>query len=135
MRVGDVYQSKFLRGSDLQRAVTVTIARVVLEQIGDDRKLVVYFDGAKKALALNRTNATSIAELVGSDDTDRWAGARITLRPVPVLYQGRTVPAIRVDARRAETALPPRPREPEPAPDAFTAGGAGGELTASDIPF
>jgi len=88
MKVSDVYQSKFLRGTDLQRAVTVRIASVTVEQIGDDRKLVVHFEGAKKALALNRTNATSIAEITGSDDTDRWPGARITLRPVPVLFQG-----------------------------------------------
>ena len=141
MKVSDVYRSKFLRGTDLQGAVTVTIARVVVEQIGDDRKLVVYFEGARRALPLNRTNATSIAEIVGSDETDQWPGTQVSLRPTPVLFQGKTTPAIRVYPASVTARPPaPAPAPARPAPTRAPEQGdpfdeARGELTAEDIPF
>jgi|SRR5579862_5805356 len=45
-----------------------------------ERKPVVHFKGARKPLALNRTNAKTIAALYGKD-TVHWIGKRVTLYP------------------------------------------------------
>lgn len=45
------------------------------------KKPCCYFKGVAKPLALNATNAKAIAAIVGSPDTDKWAGQWITLYP------------------------------------------------------
>ena len=69
------------------------------EVVGEDTALVCYFQGAKKGLVLNKTNANTIAELYGPQ-TENWHGRVITLFPTQVDYQGRQVPAIRVRTQR-----------------------------------
>ena len=68
-----------------------------MQDIGDDNKPVARFKNKSKALVLNKTNLRSIEEITGTDETDDWRGARITLYPTRVDYQGRRVDAIRID--------------------------------------
>lgn len=77
--------------------MTAKIASVAFERIGNDEKLVVYFEDKQKGLVLNKTNAVMIAEIVGSDDTDAWQGVAIVIYPTKTDFQGKRVDAIRVD--------------------------------------
>jgi hypothetical protein len=61
------------------------------------KKPCVYFKGVDKPLALNATNAKTIASLVGSPDTDKWIGQWVTLYATQVQAPtGETVEAIRI---------------------------------------
>lgn len=94
--VNDAFPSKYLKVADLKgRAFKMKITEVVQETIGDDLKLVAYFDKGEKGLALNKTNATVIASKHG-DDTDDWANADIELYPDKTMFQGSMVDCIRV---------------------------------------
>ena len=67
-----------LNGKD----VTVTIARVEAGQLTGSggrkaKKPIVYFEGKEKGLALNATNAKTIAALYGNY-TEKWVGESIT---------------------------------------------------------
>lgn len=96
INVNDAFPSKYLKAADLQgRQVTVNMTNVSYEKMGDDTKLVLFFDGKEKGLVLNKTNANNIAAIYGTD-TDGWFGKPIVLVEALVDFQGRSVPAIRV---------------------------------------
>jgi len=106
MKVSGIFPSNYLRAADLNdRNVTVVMDKIVVEDIGDDVKPVVYFRGKKKGLVLNKTNANNISVAYG-DETDDWIGQEIILYPTIVDYQGRSVEAIRVKVARKSR---PRP--------------------------
>lgn len=60
------------------------------------RKPLVYFKGATKALVLNTTNANTIVSLAGSPMTEDWVGTKITLYATTTNVGGQTVDCIRV---------------------------------------
>lgn len=98
MKIGKAFPSNYIKSDDLDgRRVVVTIDRVELEKIGDDEKPVLYFKGKDRGLVLNKTNAATIVEITGSDDTDDWHGHPIVLFPSKTEFQGKRVPCIRVD--------------------------------------
>lgn len=110
MKSTDVFPGKYLRAADLGTAEpVVTIREVKLETLGEDSKPVVYFEGKERGLVLNKTNFASIADITGEDDTDDWKGCKVKLFVAKVEFQGKRVPAIRVDDPK-----PRRQREPEP---------------------
>lgn len=81
-----------LKGQDW----TLTIANFRLETLpskfGDEHvRGIVSFQGAKKALPLNRTNAEACRAMWG-DETDDWVGKRLTIYPAD--FEGKL--AIRV---------------------------------------
>ncbi len=70
MKINEAFPSNYLKAADLQdREVTVTMADVKMEKLGDDSRPVLYFRGKEKGLVLNKTNANNIASRYG-DDTD-----------------------------------------------------------------
>jgi hypothetical protein len=105
----DAFPSKYLKASDLEDGPAVaTVKLAELEQIkGFDgkaqAKVVVYFAKKFKPLVLNRTNFESIMDIAG-DETDEWPGTKIELFVVPVTFNGKTQPGIRVRKPRAEKA-------------------------------
>jgi hypothetical protein len=126
MKINEAFPSQYLKAADLNgRTPNVTIKEVSLETVGEDSKLVVYFNNSEKGLVLNKTNANTIADILGSEDTDDWPGKRIKLITAKVEYQGKRVPAIRVEEADANGHAAPAPRRQEPvtAPD------------ESDVPF
>jgi hypothetical protein len=126
--INEAFPSNYLKASDLGGASpVVTIDRVEFEPVGREKemKAVLYFEGKDKGMVLNKTNAKNISGLVGSFETDDWAGFRIKLYATNVEFQGETVEAIRVKAAPANgnvtrPAAPPPPVEP---------------MTDDDIPF
>lgn len=98
VKYDSAFPSKYIKSSDLNgQRFDLVIDLVQMETMGNDSKLVVYFAGKKKGLALNKTNANMIAEIAGTDETDNWRGVKITLYGAKVEYQGKRVDGIRVD--------------------------------------
>jgi hypothetical protein len=121
MRTSDVFPSRFIKATDLGDAEpVVTVSKVDIEDVGDDRKAVAYFVGKDKGLVLNRTNWDRIALAAGTDETDEWYGVRVQLYTEPVTFNGKTAPAIRVKAvkKRAAQEQDPRPTPPDAEPAA-----------------
>ncbi len=77
------------------------------------KKPIVHFDGKEKGLALNATNAKTIAALYGNY-TEKWIGREITLYPTTTQMGGETVECIRV-----RPAIPKKngKKSSEPEPD------------------
>lgn len=101
MLISAEFPSKYLKADDLQnREVRVSMSHVEKEKLGEDNKLVLYFQGKDKGLVLNKTNSRTIADEYG-DDTDDWKGGDIFLFSVMTDYQGKVAPAIRVRAPSA----------------------------------
>jgi hypothetical protein len=102
MKLSEAFPSNYLKSDDLQdHDVTVVIASAQIEMIGQERKLVLSFQGKKKSMICNKTNAGRLSYLYG-DDTDGWIGKEAVLTSEFVEYQGRTVKGLRVK--------PPAPR-------------------------
>jgi len=98
MDINSAFPSTFLKASDLQgRSVDVTIAKVVMESVGDDNKPVVYFVGKEKGLALNKTNGNAI-QMMYSAETNNWSNQPISIYPTETEFGGKIVPCIRVKA-------------------------------------
>jgi hypothetical protein len=114
MKVGDIYNSGYLKAEDLRGStVLVTIEAVELEELRDgERKLALTFRGKEKRLLLNVTNAQAISDALG-DETSMWSGRQVELYTATVEFQGRRVPGIRVRGARAD-APPATPRERPP---------------------
>lgn len=114
-----MFDREYLGVWDLQgRDVTVTIAKVagvtlVAQGNRKSKKPVVWFERTEKALALNKTNAKTIAAMYGND-TETWVGKRITLYPTTTTFGSETVEAIRVRPRIPEPKAKPEGIESQP---------------------
>lgn len=136
VNINSAFKSNYLKHSDLNgKHVIVTMERVEVEEIGQgadkEEKPVLYFRGHDRGLVLNRTNANSIVEIVGSDDTDDWSEQRIVLRPDKTDFGGKRVDCIRVAAPpqgNVRKAAPKPPPEPTEISDGFQA-------SDEDVPF
>ncbi len=115
----ELYPSKYLSAADLQnRDVAVTIVKVEMEEFEDNgrkvTKPVVHFQGSPKAMIFNKTNATTVADITGQDDTDHWGGARICLYSTMVQFGSKMTEAIRV--KRVPEVAPAAPAVAAPMP-------------------
>jgi hypothetical protein len=103
-KINEAFPSKYLKAADLEdRQHLMVMERAEFEMLGDERKLILYFQNQKKGLVLNKTNANTIAAKYG-DDTEDWLGKEIVLFEAMVDFQGKTGPAIRVRAPKAKAA-------------------------------
>lgn len=117
MKGNDFFSGKSLKAEDLNgREPVVTISKVTTQVFDDgSRKPIIHFEGKEKTLVCNRTNWNSIVEITGEDDSDNWTGCRIKLIVARVDFQGKRVPAIRVEpppARSTAQRQPPQPPQP-----------------------
>ena len=114
VNINEEFPSKYLKSGDLQgAAVKVKISNILSEDIGGDRKLIMYFAGKTKGMVLNKTNARTIADVYG-DDTDNWIGGLIEVFAMKVDFQGRMVDGLRVRIPRqapARASVAPNARE------------------------
>lgn len=95
MKISQEFPSQYLKASDLGgREIRVTMGRVEREEIGTDKKLVLYFQGKDKGMVLNKTNANAIGDHYG-DDTDDWYEQPLILFAIKTEYQGKPVDGLR----------------------------------------
>ena len=116
MDINLAFPSRYVKASDLQgNEVPVVISEAKYEEVGTqgEKKLVLYFQGRKKALICNRTNANRIAWMHGPE-TDDWVGREIVLTPDLVEFRGQTVEAIRI--KPGPKYGTPRQSQPRPHP-------------------
>lgn len=111
----DLYPSKYLTAADVIAAgghMDVTIESLAEEAVGREREMkpVVRFRGERKGLVLIKTNASTIAQLTGSENIKDWPGHRVRLIVVKVESVGKRVDGIRIEA------VPPSPKPAARAP-------------------
>ncbi len=132
--VRSLFDKAYLYAYDLQgRDVTVKIVKVVggtlVGQGGkSNKKPILFFEGKEKGLAINITNARTIAAMYGgSFRSEDWIGKWITLYPTTTTFGSNTVECIRIrpeipkvgqQVRRAAPAAPPTPPEAPPPEEA-----------------
>lgn len=135
--IDQMFPSKYLKAGDCEEAdLTLTIASVKFEELGQgdkaETKPVVYFDEAEKGLVLNKTNATTIAELHGRT-TEQWIGKRIAIYATEVEMGGKVSMGIRVRLR-APKAAPAASNGNDAPPDLLTMAQARAALEAAGVP-
>ena len=85
-----------LGGKDVSLKIERVVAGELTSQGGrKTKKPLVYFAGQPKPLALNSTNAKTIATLFGNY-VEQWVGKSIVLYPTTCEMNGETVEAIRI---------------------------------------
>jgi hypothetical protein len=116
--INALFPSKYLKASDLHGDTRVTIVGVETQEVGDreQKPVVVFREAHLRPLVLNRTNANSIAEVLGSPMVRDWVGKQVTLYPATTEFQGKRVPCIRVrdrvpQARTNQHEAPPQHRQ------------------------
>lgn len=112
MKASDLTPSKYLKQSDVEPPILVTITGVTQESF-DDRgtkktKWAMSFRETDKPLLLNKTNINRTVKATGTDDVGAWNGKKIVLYFDPdVEFGGDIVGGIRVRAARNQAATEP----------------------------
>lgn len=92
MKRNDAFPSKYLSKEDVEPPITATIEDVGMEKFdgdkGEEYKPVMTFREDVKPCILNNTNWGTIEEAYG-EDSDNWAGKRITLYCDPNIMFGK----------------------------------------------
>lgn len=108
MKLGEMFPGKYLSASDIDEDIIVTIEKVTTVQVVNEGrqedKPAIAFRELDKMMVLNKTNATTIAKVLNSDDTDDWEGQRIGLFVATVEAFGKQQEAIRVKGRAPKPA-------------------------------
>lgn len=131
-RVGDMIESKYLKQTDVDNEVLVTIQKVGRANVareGDEpeHKWLVRFEELPKPMVLNSTNIKRLAKACNSDDTDKWIGQKVVLYvDHDVEYAGNVVGGLRIKAHRAPQ--PTKQVMPNPTGGKF-------DDMADDVPF
>ena len=111
----DAFPSKWLKAADCNPSLDLEIQSWGYEDVGTGtdvkRKPVIRFVERREGWVLNITNGNLIEALLGTDDMDKWVGARIRLVSTKVQFKDKLVDAIRV-----QPAPPRRPRPPTAPP-------------------
>jgi hypothetical protein len=101
MNRNEAFPSRFLKAADLTQPRVGIISYISTERFPDDDrdKLIVNFEThGIKPMVLNVTNFDAIAEIAGTDETDRWPRLTIELFATKVPLRGKLVDAVRVRA-------------------------------------
>lgn len=138
--IDDVFSSNSLKAEDIDgREPTVIISKVEVKEFKNrdgspQRKLVISFQGAKKTLVCNRTNAQRISFMHGKDYT-QWTGKQITLFVDPFVQFGNEMTkAIRIKPPQTAQAAPATVPAPVHAPAPQAHDGIDPPFS-DDIPF
>jgi hypothetical protein len=99
--INAAFPSKYLKAHDIDGDMLVTIDTVRAETMksrdGKEESLPILFVREwPKGMVLNRTNAKKISQLLGSSDTDDWAGGQVLLYATETQFGGDTVECSRI---------------------------------------
>lgn len=110
--IEDVY-TFYLKAADLQgQPRTVTIETVTIEKIFNPRTkrnepyIVLRFKNKKRVLPINKTQATALATITGTDDYTQWPKATIILTPAD--HNGKETIKITAAPQPAPIITPPK---------------------------
>lgn len=102
--------SNYLKAADFEKPALLTIKGFGDEKIGDEIRPCVFFEEEPKGLILNITNGTTIEQIAGTPDPDKWNGVRVVAYKTQTDFKGSRVDCIRLRAPKKGAKLP----EPEP---------------------
>ena len=123
MKLDQIYSGggNSLKAADLKgKDVTLTIAGYTVQEFDETgqhgpykaKKIVLTFDGTDKTFVVNKINGYTIAEQMGIDDPDYWAGGKVTLFQTKTTFGSEMVDCIRVkDASAPVTTAGPKTGE------------------------
>lgn len=113
MKRSEIFKSKYFKAADVDPPLTLTIQGIEQEMIGegDEKRLagVAAFKEDDRKLVLNLTNWDTLATAYG-DESDDWAGHRVTLVSRRVSFKGKSTFGVRIEIPQA------RATGPTPAP-------------------
>lgn len=136
--INSLFPSKYLKSADIKgHEPTVVMSHIEVEDLGDDTKPVLYFQGKEKGMVLNRTNADAISELYGID-YDEWAGREITLFVMKVRGPNGMTDGLRVKAPKRKPAAKPKPQMKVEQRDGYQLATTENEVAApenEEVPF
>lgn len=78
------------------------IEKVVVEEIGGERKHVLFIGGHPKGLPLNRTNAKALAAVLGPE-TDDWTGAPVEIFTADTTFMSKPCRGVRVRIMKSKS--------------------------------
>lgn len=92
----DWLKAPFLEGKEHVVKIDKVEAGEIKNASGKPKKQpVLHFEGRKLPLALNKTNAKTVARLYGNE-MDEWVGKKITIYPTTTEMAGEVVDCIRI---------------------------------------
>ena len=100
--VNQMIESKYLKQSDVDGEVEVTILKVgqlnvAREDQEPEMKWAIRFQEFKKPMVLNSTNIQLLSKACGSEESDEWVGQKVTIYADPnVSFGGKLVGGLRV---------------------------------------
>ena len=101
MSIMSRFPDEYLKGPDIEAGEVVTITHVTDERVGEDQELkpVLYIEEYDRGIILNKTNARTLARILGDDET-LWPGKKIVVITVPTRnpQTGEDCDAIRMQA-------------------------------------
>ena len=107
----DAFPANYLKAEDFAEGEEkeLTIAKLTIEEMtardqSKENKPVLHFADFPKQIVVNATNWKRIAQVTGADDSDYWAGKKVTLYTEIVDAFGEMKPAIRVKLVSAKQA-------------------------------
>jgi hypothetical protein len=109
-KIGEMIESKYLKQSDVDDEVLVTVDKVGKGNIAKEGeepeyKWMVRFKELKKPFILNSTNIKRMAKACESDETDDWAGKQVILYVDPdIEFAGNVVGGLRIRAKKGAKA-------------------------------
>ncbi len=97
-----------------QSTITLTIANVTMENMnsgkgGAQSKPCLRFKERDKLMVLNKTNAKTLAAILGPE-TDNWKGARVTIAAPIIDAFGKSARSLRVVDVQPPVQIPAKPR-------------------------
>lgn len=102
MQISTAFPSKYISARDLAgQDVPVTIVGFAMEETAGEQHPVIYFEGMRRGMRLNKTNAFTIGDMFG-EETDGWMNQRITLYPDRTDSPQGIVPCVRVRPQVAQ---------------------------------
>lgn len=111
-----LFESAWLKAADLNgKDVQVTIDSVERCEVFNKRtnkkefKVAMMFAGKKKGLICNKTNASTIAKCLGTNEATQWKGGQIVIYPTTCKVGRGMSDCIRVRDRKPTTQRTPKP--------------------------
>lgn len=99
VRISELVPGRFLEcldvGDSLGDVRELTIDKVSVGEIDGEQKAFVHFKETSKPMVLNRTNAKTLASLLGGE-CDNWSKKKIRLVRSETSFGGKVVSCIRV---------------------------------------
>lgn len=105
-KIGEMIESKYLKQSDVDADVVVTVQKVGKANVAPkgeepEYKWLIRFNEFEKPMVLNSTNIKRLAKACASDDTEGWIGKQVVLYVDPdVEFAGNVVGGLRIKAHR-----------------------------------